>query len=84
VLTVETKPERMQAVQWHRPGDANDIGEQSYRLAAEERHGIPTMEGMKPLHPGDWIVLCNDGRKRVLSNGEFHHRFNVIEETQDA
>lgn len=80
MIAVETRPERMQAVQWHQPGDARELGEESYRLASEERHGIPTLHGMKRLRPGDWIVLGNDGQKRVMSNGEFHNKFKVIEE----
>jgi len=79
VITVETRPERMTALQWHQPGDARELGEQSYRLADEVRYGLPTHEGMLRLRPGCWIVL-EHGKPRVYSNGEFHHKFKVIEE----
>lgn len=79
MITVETRPERMTAVQWHKPGDALEVGEQSYRLGTEERYGIPTMQGMQRLHAGDWVVAAGSA-VRVYSNGEFHHKFKIIEE----
>jgi hypothetical protein len=82
VIAVETKPERMSALQWHQPGDAADLGEQSYRFAGDLRYGLHSMTGMQRLTPGDWIVFAAVGWPQVYSSGEFHNKFKIIEEGQ--
>lgn len=72
----------MRAVQWHQPGDAADLGEQSYRFAGELRYGLHSNTGMQRLTPGDWIVVGAFGWPQVFSPGEFHNKFKIIEESQ--
>jgi hypothetical protein len=84
VITVESKPERMKALQWNQPGDGTDLGVHSYNLGAETRYGLDTMSGLQRVKPGDWIVLLGSGLRdaRVYSPSEFHHKFKIIEEGQ--
>lgn len=80
MITVETRPQRLQAMQWHQPGDAAELGVQAYRFAGELRYGLHTMTGMQRVTPGDWIVLHGDMTANVYSPGEFNQKFKIIEE----
>lgn len=79
MISVETRPVRMAALQWHKPGDGAELGVRMYRVGDQERYGLHTMAGMQPVTAGDWIVLAN-GAARVYSPGEFNHKFKIIEE----
>lgn len=80
MITVETLPVRMQAVQWHQPGDSDLV--KSYRLGSETRYGIHSPGGLQRVTPGDWIVMSN-GATRVYGNEEFWRRFRAIEEGEN-
>ena len=80
MITVETRPVRMSAVQWHQPGDAEELGVQSYRHGAGIRYGLPTMAGLLRVTSGVWIVLEGIGRAQVYSPVEFNHKFKIIEQ----
>ncbi|MBI2770033.1 MAG: hypothetical protein HYX47_10445 [Burkholderiales bacterium] len=81
MITVETKPVRMLALQWNKPGDGSELAGviESYRLGNQQRWGVVSLQGTQPLHPGDWIVISGS-RAQVYSPGEFAQKFNVIDE----
>jgi hypothetical protein len=82
VITVEIRPVRLSAMQWHQPGDAAELGVEAYRFAGEVRYGLHTMNGMQRVTAGDWIVLLANGTAKVYSPGEFNLQFKIIEEGQ--
>jgi hypothetical protein len=80
VITIETRPVRLAALQWHQPGDAAELGVRPYRFASEVRYGLHSMNVMQRVTAGDWIVLGANGTAQVYSLGEFNHKFKIIEE----
>lgn len=83
MITVETRPERLGAIQWHKPGDAEGLGEVPYKLGTEVRYGIHSAAGgLQRLAPGHWIVLGLNGSigPRVFDPAEFNRRFVIVEE----
>jgi hypothetical protein len=83
VITVETRPVRLTALQWHQPGDCEGVVVTD-RFAGKVRFGVHSMEGFRVVQPGDWIVLGEKSQLglRVYGNAEFHHKFKLIEESQ--
>lgn len=79
MITVETKPMRLSALQWHKPGDCVELGVVAYKVGRETRYGLHCMEGFMRITAGDWIVLA-DGKTHVYSPGEFNNKFKIIEE----
>lgn len=82
MITVETLPVRMSALQWHKPGDGQELGVVSYRYGDHDRYGLHALGGMQRVNPGDWIVLTPQGKTQVLTNTAFHQQFKIIEEGQ--
>lgn len=82
MITVETIPVRMSAVQWHEPGDAAELGVHAYRIGTDVRYGLHAMHGLQRVTRGDWIVLDGQGHAHVYSPGEFNNKFKIIEEEQ--
>lgn len=83
MITVQTRPVRLGAMQWHKPGDATEFGVTPYRRGSETRYGVHSASrGMQPLKPGDWIVLGMDGGlgAQVFGPEEFNARFLIVEE----
>lgn len=83
MITVQTRPLRLGAIQWHKPGDATEFGETPYRRGSETRYGVHSASrGMQPLSPGYWIVLGVDGGlgAQVFGPEEFNQRFLIVEE----
>lgn len=79
MITVETLPVRMSAVQWHAPGDHPEVVK-SYRLGTEVRWGVHSAQrGMQRVTPGSWIVIGN-GTADVYSQGEFALKFRIVQE----
>ncbi len=83
MITVETRPVRLTAMQWHQPGDCEGVVVAD-RFAGKIRFGVHSMDGFQAVHAGDWIVLGEKGQQslRVYGAAEFHHKFKVIEEEQ--
>jgi hypothetical protein len=83
LITVETRPVRLTAMQWHQPGDCEGVVVTD-RFAGKVRFGVHSMDGFQVVQPGDWIVLGEKGQlsQRVYGNAEFHHKFKIIEEGQ--
>lgn len=79
MITVETLPVRLSALQWHAPGDCPELVK-SYRLGTEVRWGVhSTQRGMQRVTPGCWIVIGN-GTADVYSQGEFVLKFRIVGE----
>ena len=86
MIAVETKPVRLQAVQWNGPQDAPELTAQ-YLCMGLKRWGCHNMErGFQTLMEGHWIVVGEEGSRwpRTYTNSAFHQKFKVIEEGQHA
>lgn len=77
MITVETLPVRLSALQWHKPGDCGEFVV-PYKLGKDVRYGVHGLRGLQPVTAGDWIVIGN-GSARVYSPGEFRLRFRIVE-----
>lgn len=86
VITVTTRPVRLHAAQWHKPGDCLElVGPKvihSFRLKGFVEWGCHNMrDGLQMLKPGWWIVVGEDGSTwpRTYSPEGFAAKFSIVE-----
>ncbi len=83
MITIETRPVRYSAVQWHKPGDVPELVVFYPPNSKLGRWGVHSAaHGFQRVEPGDWIVIGEHGRQspRVCGNDELHKAFRIVEE----
>lgn len=67
------KPERVKAVEWRKPGDHPAVEQVSD--AWDHQHWYE-IKG-RPVKPGDWILMRDDGAVCVMDDIDFRHAYSL-------